>query len=164
MPELLRIEDRTRLLEFLEKRFGIEPGVFNPYLVYAFKRQAFLFRRQKEKVAFPERAFVRCGLPFMRLVAGYLKPTTVFLQRFGKTANKNVLYLTQQEIVALCVSAELHLDRKRLCSCKTCAESPGYVIIKMCGNVLGAGLLLDEGRLLCRFPKTLRQALARVHP
>ena len=160
MPELLSPEDRYRLLGFLEKRFGIEYEIFEPYLFFAFTRQAFLFRKQDEKVGFPERSFVRCGLPFMRLIAGYLKPTTVFLQRFGRFASKNILCLERDRIAELCGNGELILESSLTESHPL--QAPGYVIIKIEDYVLGAALLMEDRRLLCRFPKAMRQALTCI--
>ena len=161
MPELLSPEYRKRLLGFIEDRFGIGPDAFESHLVFAFKRQAFLFRKQKEGLLeFPESSFVRCGLPFMRLVAGYLKPTTVFLQRFGLLASKNIIHLEMDQVRMLCTNGEISIES--LHAEESSLEAPGYVVIKTEGYVLGAGLLLEDSRLLCRFPKSMKQALARI--
>ena len=160
MPELLSPEDRYRLLGFLEKRFGMEYETFEPYLVFAFTRQAFLFRKQDEDIRFSDSSFIRCGLPFMRLVAGYLKPTTVFLQRFGCFASKNILCLEIDRIAELCGNGELTLKTSPAEGGPL--KAPGYVIIKTGDHVLGAALLMEDLRLLCRFPKAMRQALTRI--
>ncbi len=138
----------------------MKPDLFEPYLVFAFNRQAFLLRRQEEDLSLPERSFVRCGLPFVRLVAGYLKPTTVFLQRFGRHSSKNSLPLHWPDIRALCKEGEICLPGEALLRWRL--ESPGYVIISAIGHILGAGLFLDENRLLCRFPKAVKQALKNI--
>ncbi len=138
----------------------MEPEFFEPFYIYAFNRQAFLFRKQPEKILLPERSFVRCGLPFVRLVAGYLKPTTVFLQRFAETASRNIISLKWQDIITLCTVGEIVLSDDVLE--QSGIEAPGYVIINTLGYALGAGLLLDGSRLLCRFPKAMKQALPRI--
>jgi len=127
--------------------------------MYAFSRQAFLFRKQQEPVTWPEGSFVRCGLPFLRNVAGFLKPTTVFIQRFGHLARKNVVELCIEDLNELCTEGEIIMD-----NVTQDLELPGYVIIKLQKYFIGAGLLLEGNRLLCRFSKALRQALSRITP
>ncbi len=135
------------------------PASFDLYAIFAYKRQAFLFRRQAEEIEFPG-SFVRCGLPFMRIVAGYLKPTTVFLQRFGGLATKNILSMEKEQVYEFCNKGQIDLNQSALGSAPI--NPPGYVIIKTSGHILGAGLLMEDFRLLCRFPKAMRQAFARL--
>ncbi len=130
---------------------------FYDFDVLAFSRQAFLFRRQNHPVKWPERSFVRCGLPFVRNVAGYLKPTTAFVQRFGHLARKNVLRMELNEVCELATKGELMPPGP-----VKDIEAPGYVIIKTASQILGVALILDENRLLNRFPKAMTQALSRL--
>ncbi len=65
--------------------------------------------------------------------------------------------LSEEDVCKLCSDGELIL--KRL---PTSVELPGYVIIKLEGHLIGAGLLLEENRLVCRFPKAMRQAFAKL--
>ncbi len=146
------------LLDFLDERFGIGQTALEDFDILAFSRQAFLFRAQGQQMTWPEKAFVRCGLPFLRNVAGYLKPTTVFIQRFGYLATKNVLELNMAELTRLCHQGEI------LFPAPSNSTDSGYVIIKMQNHFLGAGLLLDGSRLLCRFPKAMREAISRLNP
>ena len=142
---------------FYEERFEMPKEIFADFDMFAFSRQAFLFRRQPFEMKWPEGAFVRCGLPFVRNVAGFLKPTTVFIQRFGKEARRNVLELDLDTIASLCIEGEISLP--------TLSESvdiPGYVIVKFKEHHMGAALVLEGNRLLCRFPKAMRQALSRL--
>ncbi len=97
----------------------------------------------------------------MRLVAGYLKPTTVFLQRFGHLAWKNILHLDKAQIGRLCLEGEIDLGLESIDAQEI--ETPGYIIIKTGEYILGAGLILDNSRILCRFPKAMRQALVHIN-
>ncbi len=144
------------MLGFLDWRFGIKRENFTGYDIYAFSRQAFLFRAQGEDFTFPGGHFLRCGLPFVRNVAGHLKPTTHFIQRFGELAKKNIINFTTGDIIELCEKGELELDRwlKDI-------EEPGYVISKLDGHILGVNLLVGN-RLLCRLPKSLKEAMKRL--
>ncbi|NPA93870.1 MAG: hypothetical protein GXO58_00400 [Thermodesulfobacteria bacterium] len=158
MPRLLKTEQRHLLLEFFHERFGMDQGHFDPFDIFAFSRQAFLFRRQDKALDWPASSFVRCGLPFVRNVAGYLKPTTVFVQRFGNLATKNVLDMEMEQVGQLCSNGEIIL------SALPASLDTGYVIIKMQQHYLGIGLLLEGNRLLCRFPKAMREAISRLTP
>ena len=153
---MLRNEERELIHSFLDWRFGIKREHFTEYDIYAFSRQAFLFRTQREDFILPRGHFLRCGLPFMRNVAGYLKPTTYFIQRFGDLAHKNIITLGKEELIELCEKGELALDKN-----SKDIEGPGYVITKLDEHVLGVNLLI-ENRLLCRLPKALKEAIKRL--
>ncbi len=159
MPRLLRERQRKLLLDFFSERFRFPRQVFDSFEMFAFSRQAFLVRRQARRIDWPQRAFVRCGLPFARNVAGFLKPTTVFVQRFGGHARKNVLPLNLETVTGLCRNGEISLP---LLSKKV--QVPGYVIVSMDRHFLGVALALEENRLMCRFPKAMKQALERIIP
>lgn len=159
MPRLLRDDQRDILAGFYLERFGIPREIFADFEMFAFSRQAFLFRRQPIEIKWPERAFVRCGLPFVRNVAGFLKPTTVFIQRFGKEARRNVLELDLETIASLCQGGEIELP-----SLFNRVDVPGYIIVKFKEHHIGTALALEGNRLLCRFPKAMRQALSRLTP
>jgi len=146
-------------LAFLEKRFGMDATGFSPWQIYAFRRQAFLFRRQQDGPWFQRDSFVRCGLPFMRIVAGFLKPTTVFIQRFGNRASRNCIDLSMKQIAELCTNGSLHISK--ITGENRIIDAPGYVVIRTGGLDLGIGLIMEDERLLCRFPKSIRQALSR---
>ena len=159
LPKLLKGPDRDDILIFLKNRFGIKPNAFSDFWIVAFSRQAFLFRKQHENFEWPKENFVRAGLPFIRIVAGYLKPTTVFVQRFGNLANQNTLTLNIQTIKELCKAGEI--NTREYLKDNVSHLSNGYVIIKIKGydTPIGVGLLLEHTRLLCRFPKAIRMHL-----
>jgi NOL1/NOP2/fmu family ribosome biogenesis protein len=158
LPELLRDERKTRLLGYLNARFGIDGKHFDAYDILAFSRQTYLFRRHEVGLRWAENTFVRCGLPFLRQVAGHLKPTTVFVQRFGILAERNLIDLSKQEISVFCRDKEIKIQEKGA----SLLEAPGYIIVRSSQHVVGVGLLLEEGRLLCRFPRAIREALSKI--
>lgn len=119
--------------------------------ILTYSKQAFLFRTPPERFSYADPHFVRAGLPFLRNVAGFLKPTTCFVQRFGHLANRSVLDLSLHEIKQLVQRGELNIESRQE------IEAPGYVMIRIFGNSLGCSLLMDDNRLLCRFPKALKQ-------
>ena len=156
MPKLLNPEERLILLSFLDERFGMSTDSFSDFEIAAFSRQAFLLRRQKKDYCFTEAHFVRCGLPFLRDVAGYLKPTTAFVQRFGHLARKNVLDLDFKSLFTLAKKGVI----QRATSMGEASQ--GYVILKNGDLYFGIALLIQDEKIVSRFPKALKQALARL--
>lgn len=148
MPKLLKNPEKDKILDYLKDRFGLARDIFNDYWIVASSRQAFLFRKQNEDFKWPKDNFIRAGLPFIKIVAGYFKPTTVFIQRFGNLANRNTLTLNTQTIKTLCNQGEIAIELN---------TSPGYIIIKTGEHPIGVALFLEDKRLICKFPKVLRR-------
>jgi NOL1/NOP2/fmu family ribosome biogenesis protein len=87
------------------------------------------------------------GLPLLRKIRQHLKPTTAALQRFGAQASRNVLDLSAAQMTDLLRPAELAL---------VVDLSPGYVLLRHAGHVLGCGLY-TPGRLRSQIPLRLVQ-------
>jgi len=147
-------------LGYVNARFGIDGRYFDPYDILAFSRQTYLCRHHNWGLKWAENTFVRCGLPFLRLAAGYLKPTTVFIQRFGTLAERNFMDLSKQEISILCRNKEIKIQEEDKNASRL--NAPGYIIVRLRQHVVGVGLLMKGGRLLCRFPRAIREALSNI--
>lgn len=159
MPRLLDAHEKALLTGFLADRFGIPPLALAPWQVMTFSRQAFLVRRPPAGFSWESPSFVRAGLPFLRDAAGHLKPTTCFVQRFGHLARRNHLELKPAELEELCLNGEIILNgTEEQVGAGLHLEPPGYVMIHVFGRPLGCCLLLEDGRLLNRLPKAIRQA------
>ncbi len=87
-------------------------------------------------------------MPFLRRVAGYLKPTTEAAQRFGRLARKNILELQRDQMEVLCHQGEIPWKRGEV--------EQGYVFLVVESWVWGCGLFLDPDRLLCRLPRAMK--------
>ncbi|UCG13333.1 MAG: hypothetical protein JSU72_02260 [Deltaproteobacteria bacterium] len=85
------------------------------------------------------------GLPLLRQVNTYLKPTTAALQVFGNYATRNVVNLASSQLTELVANGILTSDF---------AFSSGYVIVETEGIIIGCALYLP-GRLISQFPRHL---------
>ncbi|RKX61244.1 MAG: hypothetical protein DRP29_00930 [Thermodesulfobacteriota bacterium] len=130
-------EERKEILGYLEERFGIPQNVFENYEILRGVSNFWLFPKTDYLDKLRGLDVQTVGLLFLRKVSKYLKPTSVFLQRFGHLATKNIVILSQEEISILKEKnkIEIELDLE-----------PGYVILKDKHWILGCGLYLP-GRL-----------------
>ncbi len=148
-PTELSQEEREEILNFLEDRFGIERTLFENYLFLKGTTNYWMFPKTEHlpnlKKLIPEVV----GLLFLRKVSKYLKPTSAFLQRFGKYATKNVVTLNEAQLLALKEKMPLKIDLP---------ISPGYVILRDESWILGCGLYLP-GKLYAFFEEKLMKNL-----
>ncbi len=146
-PEKVEKEERQKVLSYLEERFGIPSKTFDHYSILKGVSNYWLF---SETELLPKLKFFQIqtvGLLFLRKVSKYLKPTSVFLQRFGYLANKNIISLSHKELTIL-------KEKKKLF--KEFPIEPGYVILKDKNWILGCGLYVD-GKLISHLePKVLK--------
>lgn len=89
------------------------------------------------------------GLPLVRQVAGYLKPTTPAAQLLGRHARRRVAELAPAELERLRREGEIPWRGP---------WEPGYVFLAAAGQTWGCGLYLEPGRLLSRLPKNMALA------
>ncbi len=161
MPRSLGPAEKALLIHYIEDRFAIPPLALAPFEILTFSRQAFLMRRPPRAFEWQSPYFVRAGLPFLRDAAGFLKPTTCFIQRFGHLARKNRIELDRTRLAQLCTNGEITLDEEevsRRAKGEQVLSPTGYVIIDVAGHPLGCCLLVEGNRLLNRLPKSLRNA------
>ncbi len=153
--------DRQIAIKYWEERFGIPPAAFIPYEFYSSTRTIYIARQSSHEEYVSRLKTDFRGLPFIRKVTKFLKPTTVAAQRFGHLAKKNVMDIDQAALLTLCREKELRLEESN-------ATGPGYVILRLSepsssntksGHYLGVALFLEPSRLLCRFPKSMAKGL-----
>ncbi len=87
------------------------------------------------------------GLPVLRRIRKYLKPTSAALQWIGTAATKNVLELDEPTLIRLLQGEVLRLTRP-------CEE--GYVFLRVDGAAAGCGLVIED-RLTGQFPRWFRE-------
>jgi len=135
-PKTLSREEKEAIFSFLEERFGLSPSLFEDYEMLRGASNFWLYPKNapldKLKDLNPETV----GLLFLREVSHYLKPTSAFLQRFGRWANKNIVEITKEQFALL-------KERKKIEGIVLPLE-PGYVILKYEGWILGCGLYLSN--------------------
>ncbi len=146
-PRKVEQEERQKVLSYLEERFGIPQDTFENYFMLKGVSNYWLF---PETELLPKLQFFQIqtvGLLFLRKVSKYLKPTSVFLQRFGYLATKNIITLTQEELGILKEKGKFF---------KELPIEPGYVILKDKNWILGCGLYVN-GKLISHLePKVLK--------
>ncbi len=133
----------------MEERFGITKDTFADYILAASSRTIYLIRKSRHILRCSSIRIQNIGIPFIRDVAGYLKPTTWAVQKFGNLAQKNIFNIDYDLLRTLVTQGEIKYQID---------TSSGYVIIAVESNVWGCALFLEPDRLLCRFPKALKKA------
>jgi NOL1/NOP2/fmu family ribosome biogenesis protein len=130
-------------LEFFRDRFGISPEVFSNYDLYRRGPTVWVFSKDDRLQDLAPLQVESVGMPLLRRVKNYLKPTSVALQLFGSKANKNIVSLEPQKLRDLVENREI---KGEFCN------SPGYVIVMTSSVIIGCALYLP-GRLITQFPR-----------
>lgn len=153
MPSLERYrvcsdEEVKRILNFLKEKYGLPKHAFDGY--------TFLIRGRNSIWVFSGHPSILEMLPYINAaglralhlsVKKTLKPTTIFLQVFGKYATKNVIEL-QSEDEAVTFMGGGSIVRKY-------DAEEGFVIVKFGGDILGCGFY-SNGVLKSKIPKISR--------
>ncbi len=133
-PEEITPDERRQILFYLEERFGINPGIFDEYTIFKGATHFWLFPKTEYIHLLKKLSPESVGLLFLRKIKNYLKPTSTFLQRFGKLAKKNIVQLTEEQLKILQESKKIKMDLPL---------EPGYVILRDETWILGCGLYLN---------------------
>ena len=146
-PQVVDETEREKVLSYLEERFGIPPKEFDRYEILKGVSNYWLFPKVE---ILPKLRFFyiqTVGFLFLRKVSKYYKPTSVFLQRFGYLATKNIVVLSDEEL------AVLKRDKRLF---KNLNIEPGYIILKDKNWILGCALYVD-GKIISHLePKILK--------
>jgi len=93
---LAEAADRHRLFAELENRFGVPEGIFEDYLLFRKKKSWWLLKNTpfiesaaQFKVSIP-------GLRAFQQINRFVKPTTRFIQIFGRMATKAMLNIERE--------------------------------------------------------------------
>ena len=118
--------DRINLiLEYCTERFGINNKMFKNYNWYiGSKNRVYIGPEELERIK-PE----SIGISVFRLNKTP-KPTTNFLQLFGRHVTKNIVELSSKETIEYCAGKNLN---------PTLNTKPGFVIVKHRDRILGCG-------------------------
>jgi hypothetical protein len=154
--------ERAALREVLEDRFGVDAAVLADWRVLASGAVLWGVResgRLDEVLA--EFDLERTGLPLLRRVGPWWKPTSSCLRTFGEHLSRERLELTAEELDRLLAVGFLRGTRSGI--------SEGYVALAGPDGVVGCGLYLDprpeedkpEGVLQSLLPKRRWSGLAR---
>ena len=125
MLTMLDSDRRALILEYCHERFGITENVFENYSWYiGSKNRIYIGPEEIERLK-PE----SIGLCIFRLDKTP-KPTTNFIQLFGKEITKNIVSLDREQTVAFCGGSSLEIVHD---------AEPGFVSINYKNISLGCG-------------------------
>lgn len=133
-------------LRYFENRFGIPRRVFRGLSFLKRGKNIWIFSGDLGVVSETER-IETVGIKAISISRKAVKPTTAFIQAFGKHATKNVVDLKNEEEMIEFMTGGV-IKRKF-------NVSKGYVIVKFGDDVLGCGLYTDLG-LISQIPKARR--------
>jgi NOL1/NOP2/fmu family ribosome biogenesis protein len=150
-PRSAKKDEQERLFSYLEERFGIPQGLFDDYLLFRRKSSWYLLRRAPQLATVCSLKTSKTGLRAFQKIGAFLKPTTRFIQIFGKAATRAKVEIDEEQLRRLIADEALSLDLDL---------DNGYVILTLeGGQILGLGLLID-GRVRSQIPrKELRQPM-----
>lgn len=135
------------VLAYLEQRFGLEPGLFADYGLYAASKGR-IYLGPKKLVNHPRIA--TAGLLIGRGGKG-IKPSTNLLQLFGRHVKRNFLDLEKENARAFMAGADVSAGEAG-------SATDGYVLVRYLGFPLGCGLL-QKGQVKNMLPKAKRLAV-----
>jgi len=126
--EWLSAEERSRVVEFFNERFGLPEKCFTRRNMYQASRQRiYLVSEDLANCSID----VVAGINLARLGAA-LKPTTDFLQLHSELINKNVLHLTAEQARCFVLGEEVVVGDENLRE-----FSNGYLCLKYADQALG---------------------------
>lgn len=148
-PVELTEQEREEILFYLEERFGFPRSLFDSYTFLKGTINFWMLTKTEHLYKLKNLTPEVVGLLFLRRVSQYLKPTSAFLQRFGKYATKNVVPLNKEQLLAL---------RENLKIAINLPLSPGYVVLRDEDWILGCGFY-TSGKLFAYFEEKLIKTL-----
>jgi NOL1/NOP2/fmu family ribosome biogenesis protein len=125
-------QQKRLVLEYLEKRFGIEHHHFNKFEMYAGSKGR-IFLGPKTTIYRPTPVSV--GLLIAR-IGRSIKPSTNLLQLFGRYVKKNFVSLTKEQTLQYLRGEDLELSEFEIQK-----ATEGYVLLVYFDFPLGCGLL-----------------------
>ncbi len=137
-PSEISEEEKQEIFGFLKERFGFEQTLFEDFLILKGATNFWLFPKTNHLSQLKKLSPEAVGLLFLRRVSHYLKPTSSFLQRFGKWATKNVVTLNPEQVKLLREKGKIEIKFDL---------EPGYVILRNGKWILGCGLYVP-GKLI----------------
>lgn len=130
MKKALNKKEKVEIMKYLSERFGMNPNVFKGLAFFKTKKKIYITTKSCINNQLFKDAET-AGIAILR-PNHVLKPTTDFLQLFGKYAKKNVIDLTPREAEKFIMGQDLELDPER-----TKHLTTGYVIVVFKTHVLG---------------------------
>ena len=137
-------DDRHNIFSYIENRFGIPEALFDDYLLFRTKRNWVLIKNATQIAWASQLKVSKVGLKAFQRVGNFVKPTTRFIQTFGRFAGKGKLQINMTQLETLLEGGEIPVDLKL---------DKGYVILSIeKDRVLGLGFLIN-GKIRSQLPK-----------
>ena len=138
----------------MENRFGIPKTLFEDYLLFSTKRSWLLLKRGQHIETASHLKVSKVGLRTFQRVGSFVKPTTRFIQTFGRFASKGKLQINMEQLQILLKGGEIPVDLKL---------DNGYVILSTKEDrILGLGFLIN-GKIRSQLPKKeIRSAMLNM--
>ncbi len=137
-------DDRHNIFSYIENRFGIPEALFDDYLLFSTKRSWVLIKNATQIAWAAQLKVSKVGLRAFQRVGNFVKPTTRFIQTFGRFASKAKLQINMGQLQTLLEGGEIPVDLKL---------DNGYVILSTEEDrVLGLGFLIN-GKIRSQLPK-----------
>ncbi|HJW97210.1 MAG TPA: hypothetical protein VJ485_03530 [archaeon] len=129
------------ILDYFEERFGISKSLFKSFRIYA-DQKGRIFLCSKRLSA--QSSAVSIGMHIAR-VGNDIKPSTNFLQLFGRHATKNHVSLTKEQAQAYVKGEDIELSAQDVSSKSaepaSVQVSDGYILLKYLDYPLACGML-----------------------
>ena len=144
-PELAEDDSRRAVSTYLQERFGISPAILDEYYLFERKKGWFILGKSHQVKNGAHLKVSKVGLRAFRKVGQFIKPTTRFIQAFGKFATKATFQMDMSQFETLVLKGEIPVDL---------AMEKGYVILKLADDVvLGLGFYID-GTIRSQLPRS----------
>ena len=128
----------------MEDRFGIPKTLFDDYLLFERKKSWVLIKNATQIAWASQLKVSKVGLRAFKRVGNFEKPTTRFIQTFGRFASKASLQINMGQLQTLLDGGEIPVDLKL---------DNGYVILSIEEDrVLGLGFLINS-KIRSQLPK-----------
>ena len=150
MKKKLSRKEKESMLSYVRERFGLDKSVLKGLALFKTQRKIYITTQDCLNDPLFGRAET-AGLAFLR-PNKVLKPTTDFLQVFGKHATKNYVELSKEDAERFMRGEELDA-REEL--------NQGYIIIRYKGHILGCASF-KEGTLKNQLPRSRRSRVKEL--
>jgi len=128
----------------MENRFGIPKTFFDDYLLFERKKSWVLIKNATQIAWASQLKVSKVGLKAFQRVGNFVKPTTRFIQTFGRFASKGKLQINMEQLQTLLKGGEIPVDLKL---------DNGYVILSTEEDrVIGLGFLINS-KIRSQLPK-----------
>jgi NOL1/NOP2/fmu family ribosome biogenesis protein len=150
-PGLAGNDSRQAVATYLLERFGIPSAILDEYYLFERKRGWFILGKSEQVKNGAHLKVSKVGLRAFRKVGQFIKPTTRFIQAFGRFATKAIFQMDKTQFETLIQKGEIPVDL---------SLEKGYVILTLKDDViLGLGFYI-HGTIRSQLPgKEIRESM-----